>query len=422
MDIDMKAVEDKLDSIQKGLETVKTLEADVEAVKKSVDESKKVSESVEALGKSIQDIVKEVSEMKTLGIITPERQEKQKRLNKNDFWKMVVDKYKGKSPKMTNAIKEDMLKTVEESYLSDTQKAELSKAINEETDADGRYVIPIEYAGSTLNFGKKYGVVRKTATHFNMTRDRFYWPAVADLTALIKTPGTAGSDSTPVWSNVEFNTIRPEVYMYINDEWLEDVDAGNFDVLMQKADKALQAREDHIAFAADGTADAYDASHYGILHNTSVASSTLDSGEITFASVDWADLSELIEAVVDDVVEPAFVMHRSLRATLRTLADTAEYGSPFKASDTKDVDMLWGYPIYWSNVMPSTSTSGQTSTPFAFFGELSAIGFGDRRLMTVAMDKSYKFGEGQVTLRVDERCDIQCLNTNSFARLLTPAE
>lgn len=369
-------------------ELVGTLEKSVAGIDALAAKTVEVEKKAEANDLRVKGLEDEIAKLKSVPIITSERS--------------------------TKALDEEVKKQFREMLIR-------SKAVNEGTTTEGGYVVPEELAGRILDSVERYGFCRRYGNAFPMKKDKLNVPSLSGITASVVAEGTEISVQTPTFGRVQFDSKKLAALIPVSNEWLADADISVVNKIIELMGVALATREDQMAFTANG--EAANGSLTGLIYNTSTASVTLGSGETTFASVTWDDISDMIDSITTPVNAQSqlrFFAHKSIRSILRKLAATSEYGSPFKASGG-EVETLWGYPISWLNIMPSTNLSTQTSTPFMLFGDPYYLGYGARKDIEVMTDSSRYFEYYQTAMRATERFDAQCLDVNAWCRLVTAA-
>ena len=303
--------------------------------------------------------------------------------------------------------------------FKDMMHNQFAKGLNEGTPAAGGYFVPEELSNYIIDSVARYGFLRKFGNIFPMKREKLHVQNISGITAVVVAEAIAGDKQTPTVGRVTFDVKKIMSLIPVSSEFQEDADIGSINKVIELMGVAIATREDIMMFTANGEAD--NGSKTGLLYDTDIPSVTMGTGSNAFAYITWDNLSDMIDSVSTPEVagtQMRFFMHRTIRGILRTLADTATFGSPFKASGG-EVETLWGYPITWLNIMPSNNLSSQAATPFVLFGDPYYFGLGDRRQISVKMSDQLYFDSDQIAMRAIERCDTQLLDDNAVVRLIT---
>jgi len=392
---EVKDLKDELEKAQSEIEdfseTVKSLEDENAQLREYSEDLKEKIEDVKEIGKSLQEIETEIKDLKTkeFQIVTPDSLDK--------------------------AIYKDAAK-----FFKDLRNGTLEKSVNESTGSQGGYFIPTPISDKIVDLSVNYGIARKYATILPMKSYTLKVNTLDTVTSAFLDAGSSITARNITAGQVTFTAKKAGTLIDFDSEWLEDTTPEIAEAILRMVAKGLARIEDHAAFIADGDDDSTDGEHTGLLENSDIGSVTLADGSVYFSNVTWGKIGDLIDAVTAENLErPLFIMNRTMRSVLRNLNITSEFGPPFKPSDTKDVDTIWGYPVEYSSLFPSTasSDSDEVGKPFIVFGDMASLGFAERRELTVKQD--YKISTDQVQVLTTERFNIRPLNDNAFARLIT---
>ena len=226
---------------------------------------------------------------------------------------------------------------------------------------------------------------------------------VAGATAYWKTPGVAGTPSTPSFGALD---LRPETLMALVDDDLEFdedlmVNVGQY--LASEFVYALAAEEDRCAFV--GTGAPSDGGIVGILNSDRVTVVDMASTKDDFQDVAFSDLANLEGAVVESALDNArFLFHRSIKALVKQIAGTN--GSIWQPAAGAEPSTLMGYRHAVSAKMPAVA-SNAVSTTFLAFGDFNAgLYVGRRGGIRIDYSDHANFANGQRVWRALERVKI----------------
>lgn len=310
------------------------------------------------------------------------------------------------------------------------------KALSEGTPADGGYQVPEEFASEVNRIVEDFGLIRKMARKVPMNSDTMNLPRLASSVG-VTFPGenTAGTESQPVWDNVQLVAKTAVGLTVASNELLADANITIVDLLAELFAEALAGEEDKQGFAGTG------APFTGILSESGVNELVLGAGKDTYAEATGDDYRDLIALVKPWSLQGAgWFLHRTVWAEVQKLKDgvSGSYiasasnpvlnpivGAQGQSFNTMAVGTIWGYPVYLSDKLPATSDLTQTGKAFAIFGNLNHVYFGDRQTMTLGISDSATVGANntfemnQSAVRVTERFALEVGLPSAFARMKT---
>lgn len=313
------------------------------------------------------------------------------------------------------------------------------KGMSEGTDADGGFLVPDEFSTEVIRIASDFGLVRKFARRIPMRTDTLnlnredsavtvYWPGEA----------TAGTSSQPGIGRAKLKANTMVGLTPISNELLDDSSVDVVDYLMEIFAEAMAGEEDNQAFTGVG------APFTGILTDSNVTTVTMATGKDTFAEADADDLRDLISQINTTVLgNCAFIMHRSVWGSVQKIKENSQHiaslfhpivmgagiGQPGSASAGVGTGLvpagyIWGYPVYLSDKMPSTTA---VSTKFMIFGNLRYLALGDRQEMRLSVGAEATIGgvsmfeTNQSAVRFTERIGLVIAKPTAFAVLKTAA-
>lgn len=296
------------------------------------------------------------------------------------------------------------------------------RAHNESTNSQGGALVPDEFAQTVIDLKEQYGVFRQNVRVMPMGRDVMTVPRrTGGLTAYWASEGTAITESTAAFNQVNLVAKKMGIYSLLSSELAEDAIVDLADWLAQDAAYQFALKEDQTGFIGDGT------STYGgimgiakIFENNSNLAGYVDcatNGHDTFAEVDAADLTGVMGKLPAYARMGAkwFCSQVCYDVVFSRLALTAG-GNTIQTVNGAFAPSFLGYPIVVSQVLES-STGDLNNKVMLMFGNLEmAATMGDRRSFSVATSSDYKFAEDQIALRATQRIDI---NIHDYGDTLT---
>ncbi|MEM2988204.1 MAG: phage major capsid protein [Candidatus Bathyarchaeia archaeon] len=284
-------------------------------------------------------------------------------------------------------------------------RTKANEALIEEQDSRGGYLVPVEVANAIERIAASVGLILSQAKKWPMKSDELDIPAYTGsfLTGDYLDVDTAGSLTGLTFSQARLIAKKWQLAFVVGNDLLADASVDLADWLLALGGEALANMIDKQGFVGTG------APFVGILNHDGVTTLTMDSGKNTFQEIDLDECSKAISNLEESLLDgAAFYFHRTVWHELRTKKDSAGqyiagYPTPqllelaAKAGAPKPVGMLWGYPVYTCQHLPSTSESA-ASTKFAVFGNLKAMAFGSKDELRVGQFQSGYFGSKEIAL------------------------
>lgn len=308
------------------------------------------------------------------------------------------------------------------------------KTLSEGTGSEGGFQVPEEFAAEINRIAEDFGLIRRFARHLPMGSDTLNVPRLASSVS-VTVPGenVAGSESDPVWANVQLLAKTVVGLTVSSNELLADANISVVDLLAELFAEALAGFEDEQGLAGVG------APFTGVLGDAGVNVFDLATGKTGFNDFDLDDLRDTIAEVKPLALNGAsWTMHRSIWAIVQKLKDNDSAfhiaaanpvlnpGATGAAPGGIVVGTIWGYPVYLSEKMPSLADDA-VSTKFISFGNYNHIWFGDRENMTLDISNAATVGsnntfeQNQSAVRVTERIAIAVGLPDAFAVVKTSA-
>ncbi len=294
--------------------------------------------------------------------------------------------------------KEKTAKFVKAIFHKDASSIAMFKALTEGTPADGGYIVPEEFASEVNRVVEDYGLIAKMARKFPMGSDTLNVPRLGS-SVTISYPGeaTAGTGSQPVFENVQLLAKTAIGLTPMSNELLADANVSVVDLLVELFAEAIAGDLDNQGLVGTAT-------FTGILADTgvTVVQPANGTGNSTFTGASTPDNArDLLAGIKPWALQGAgYVMHRAVWALIqKTKAST---GGDYFASATNPVVVgttqgmptaqagtLWGYPVYLSEKMPSTTG---VSTKYIIFGNLKHVYVGMRQEMAISISQDAVVG------------------------------
>jgi len=371
---------------------------------------------------------------------TPEIDEKligdivEKRLNE------IANKNKDnkKSVQSNDTVEDDSLEVETKiRNLVDTRKALsfytaksvslIGKASNVTTGTAGGNIANPAYGDQFINIANQYGIARKMCDiQFVPGKSLAFPKETTGITSYIIGEAASLTASQPVFAQVTLTPKKIATITPVTNELLKDASYPVLPILTQMAAKEFARQEDTQLFTGSGTFTGIT-NTAGI--NTVTASATGIITSTTVKAVLGDDIRDMITAVESQntnwVDGAGFYMHASVKGVISKLKDSQgnyifNQGSP----NLGFPDTLFGYPVYTTNALTSTSTT-TSGTKYIVFGNLKNVMMGDRMELelfhglegTVGSDNL--LAQDMSAFRFIERIDFQVAQAGAFATYQT---
>ena len=270
----------------------------------------------------------------------------------------------------------------------------MEKAMSAGSNADGGFLIPIEFEPTVLRLVEKYGIFRQNAKMVPVQGDSYTYPRrKSGVTAYFTAEGVAGTESTPKYDLI---TLTPRELMALSksSNKLNEASAVSIaDELATEFGIAFAYTEDNCGFNGDGT------STYGGITGARAALRAVDTtiSNIKGLYVGTGNLySELVLADFNNVAGllPQYAeagakwyCHKKFwESVMKKLALAAGGVTAQEIISGVRTPTFLGYPVVVSQVMPSTEANSQVC---CLFGDLAmAADFGQKSGMSIAVSDS----------------------------------
>jgi HK97 family phage major capsid protein len=317
-------------------------------------------------------------------------------------------------------------------FTKDASSIAMFKSMTEGTGSAGGFIVPDEFAAEVNRVVEDYGLIAKMARKFPMNSDTLNVPRLGS-TVTITYPGeaTAGTGSDPVFENVQLLAKTSVGLTPMSNELLADANVSVVDLLVELFAEAIAGMMDTQGLAGTGSP------FTGILTDAGVTVVTPVAGNSTFTLCTTPDNARDLIANVKpwSLAGAGYIMHRAVWALMqKTKASTGgDYftstanpvlNSVNQGFPTAQAGTLWGYPVYLSDKMPSTTA---ISTKYVIFGNLKHVYLGMRQEIGVSISQDAVVGgvslfeRNMSAVRVISRHAIAVGLPTAFAVLKTSA-
>ena len=275
----------------------------------------------------------------------------------------------------------------------------------------GGALVPVEFIPNLVWLTEQYGVARKIANVVPMNRDVTTVPRKTGLAAMVPVAenGTM-SDTDNTYGNVTLTAKKYGVLYKISRELLTDAAVNIADDIARSIAESKAIAEDQAYFLGDGSATY--AGQVGL-----AATNALPSGNRGTATA-WGSLAiDNFTAIMGTVqyVNPArlaFVCSRQFYYQVMLKLDKALNQFKIVAEGKPGAEVMFlGYPVYFSQVMPTATGSGARG---CYFGDFTGgTMLGDRREIEIQSSDQFYFSSDSLGIRGTSRF---CVNIHLDGR------
>jgi HK97 family phage major capsid protein len=273
----------------------------------------------------------------------------------------------------------------------------VKKTQTEGLNTGGGATVPIEFMNSLIWLTEQYGVTRQLASVWKMSRDTIVVPRKTSIPTMTYTAEAAAiTAADAAYDNVQLVARKGTILTQISNELLQDSAINIADDTARSIAEAVAIGEDSAYFLGDGT------STYG---NQTGLTAALPSGAYINASggswsaVTAADIFGIMGSVQNvNTARLAFVCSRQFFVQVMMKLDNAT--SQFRELITGNLggSATWkGYPVYFSQVMPTATAATQRCLYFGDFQGASCIG--DRQQLSIATSEHRYFDQDMIAVR-----------------------
>lgn len=294
--------------------------------------------------------------------------------------------------------------------------------------AAGQALVPEGYDADLHQLLLEFGVARKSARVVPMTTETVSRPkATGDLTMYYPADGSAGTESTKTWSNVQMRAKEGMVIVKASRAILQDSAINIADDAGRDIVRCAGKQEDNSLFNSNGSGatNGYIPQTSGILFQigaggasastpwvqtaeTSTNSRVYKSTATTPLGVTVSDVVALMSLPGNFVgIRPMFHCTQQIAAAVFfRLAASVGGIQPMQIEGLGMLNSFLGVPIMVNNVM-STSLATGSNRQLIVYGDLSlAADFGDRMGLTTEISEQRYWDENNIGIKGTVRHDI----------------
>lgn len=276
------------------------------------------------------------------------------------------------------------------------------------TNSTGGFLVPEEMLRAIVRLREERGVFPRYANRVPMGSDIIRIPRLlSDVTAYWTGEGSEITASDPTLGEAELMARKIGALCKISSELDEEAVVEIGDIVTTSMAYAMADKVDDAAFNGDGTS-----TYGGVvgLKNALNASAIHDAlaGNIGASTLDLDDF----EAVVGKYpqytgADPRWFMHSAVYyAGPMRLMNAAGGNTNATIANGVQVPMFLGYPVQFTQVMPST-TGSANSTILAYFGDLKlGAAYGTRRSTRTEVSTERYFELDLIGIKTTERIAI----------------
>jgi len=294
--------------------------------------------------------------------------------------------------------------------------------LNEGVDAEGGYMVPVEFAKEVFYVAGEFGLARKYCTIIPMSTDTKNISSLTNAVVAYWTDeGVAYTESKPTVAQIQLIAYKATALVSATLELVDDQMTNEEIWNLTKrliAEKLAEFEDTNVLVSSSKLEEILTSANINIVN--------MANGDTSFADLSYSYLIDVIRAVNTKYKkgQPRWFMSQDIVARVEKMKDTT--GQPilqFSRDLKSDLlqGRLLGFPIEMTDVMPDDADDA-ISTQFILFGDLKYYAFGDRRQLT--FDVGYLQGNREKdiqSLKASERIAGKILAPTAFACLKTAA-
>jgi len=286
-----------------------------------------------------------------------------------------------------------------------------SKAMSEGNNFLGGYLVPPQFSNDIIDLREEFGVARRVARIVPMSSDTLTIPRrTGGLTAYFVGEGTTITTSDKTFDQVNLVAKKLACLTLWSSELSEDAIISIGDDLAGEIAYAFSLKEDECYFNGDGT------STYGGINGIRPKLKAVDGTIANIKGLQVASDNVYSGIVLGDFhgvlgrlplyarAGAAWIMSTTFFDSVAHKLQTAAGGNTVVDIANGGVPRFLGYPVVFSQVMPTTEANSQVCALLGNYRLGTAMG--DRRALTLALSTEFKFAEDQLAIRGTDRFDI----------------
>lgn len=269
----------------------------------------------------------------------------------------------------------------------------------------GGYLIPTEQRTQILAAQAEASIVRRRATVIPMGSRIINWPALDHTGGAAGHPAFFGAvrvywveenaaipESQPKFRQVELHARELAAYAEVPNGLLRDsaVSLEAFFSGPRGYGGALAWYEDYDFLRGNGTGKPL-----GVLN----APAALSTSRNTATNLRWIDVVTMVSKMLMGGA-PVWIINQSVMPKVLQLVDGSSNAVFVQNMANAGPNTLLGFPIIWTEKLPVLGTAGDvTLTDWSYYL------IGDRQMVTMDVDRSFKFQNNQTAFRLVEAID-----------------
>lgn len=314
------------------------------------------------------------------------------------------------------------------------------RAQNEGTLSEGGALVDDEQASYITELEEQYGLFMRILKRIEMRKNEMKMPTLTQRPIVYYpdeglAPGQTSNAYTDAITHSQIALAQPKLtatrFMAVSDFTIEVVEDSVPAIAGYVGDVYA------LAFAKAGDVQAFTNSisasggpFDGLLYKSGIQEYILggssSSGSTTYASTGYSDLLNVIDTVdpfaldarLQNGIGAAWIMSTSLKLHCRNIKDS-ENRPLWTEMAQGDPNMLFGYPIFTLEVMPTLADGTQNNKPFMLFGNFQFHAWGDRMGLRIDFSDQPMFKQGMHSARFWKRQAFQLLIGDAIARVKT---
>lgn len=271
----------------------------------------------------------------------------------------------------------------------------ITNVLSEGVDADGGYLVPVEFERTLVKGLQEANIVRSLAKVFSSSAERKIAIAATNSSATWVPENGIIPESSVTFGQKTIDAFKLTDLIKVSTELLNDSMFDLESYLAEEFARALGVAEEEAFIKGTGSGQPtgiFHAANGGTVGATTAAATTIE----------FDDIVNLVYALKSPYRRnAAFLTHDTTVAALRKLKDTNGQYLWQPSLVAGQPDRLFGYPIHTSPYAP-TIAAGALSLAF---GDFSNYWIADRQGRTIQRLNELYAGNGQVGFLVTERVD-----------------
>lgn len=290
-------------------------------------------------------------------------------------------------------------------YCRDKGIGDIRAAQTGSSAGAGGYLVPDPLSDAIVRVREQVGVARRVCRIVPMTSDTLSIPKESTFqTVYYPAQGAAITASDMAWTNVSLTAVKRATLTAVSNELIADALVDAMDEVAVGAAYKLVLTEDDEFINGDGSSYGGET---GLITACGNGGKHVLATDSTFSSLTLADLSTVQALIAEPYWNDANMAWIMRRDTYVSIVEKLTFALGGNTSLTfangVPMAMLKGYPVYFTDRMPTTAAS----KAICFFGNFrDSVVIGDRQGITAAMSQDAGFTIDATYVRLTARYDI----------------